>query len=247
MNYIIDHNRSKCTSNYKYLTDLGPIKINNTKCIVLGVKHTGPLKDHDRTFNENTWLENSADLLGIKYSIAQSVKTLENFAFTDKLPLVYELLKQTTYEYAIIADTVDSIIVNDPDLIINILSHYDSDILCSTTSWVAYDYFTMPDRHKFIQSIYGNNLFLNSGVIAGKVSSLIKLYERTLEYAAYEPINNWNQMYNKCNGYINWNEKQLKAFPAGVSCDQSIFRYLFQEFYPSMKLDVDYLLSARRQ
>jgi hypothetical protein len=246
MNYVIDHSRGRCASNYKYLSDLGHIQVNNTKCIILGVKHTGALKDHDKTFNENTWLENSAELLGIKYSIAKSVKTAENFAFTDKLPLVFDMLNQTTYEYAIIADSVDSIIVNNPDLIVDILNYYDTNILCSTTQWPAYDYFTMPDKHSFIHSIYGNGVYLNSGVIGGKVSSLIDLYKRTLDYAGYEPTDNWNQMYNKRNGYMDWSEERLKNFPAGISCDQSIFRYLFQEFYPSIKLDVHHYLAAAR-
>jgi hypothetical protein len=104
----------------------------------------------------------------------------------------------------------------------------------------------MPDRYDFNQSIYGH-IKLNGGVCAGRVDCLIKLYERILEYAAYDtPIIKYISTYRRHNGYCQWTKHQLENFPKGVSCDQTILRYLLKEFYPSLKLDTKNLLAAAR-
>lgn len=240
--YIIHHKRSDCKNKYGKLKEQ---KLHNTQCILLTVKNSGELTSVDKTFNDKTWLENSADKLGITYECLVSPLDKDTFAYTSKIPLFYDFLKTTPYEYVLISDATDAIITQSPDNAIKLLHEYDCDILYSVTHWSDHDSFTMPDVNKFTHSIYGSKK-LNSGVCIGRTSKLLQLFERVLEYAEFIPAKEYHVKYRKTNGYKNWTKKQLKEFPKGVSCDQVIIRYLFKEFYPNLKLDINGKLALIR-
>lgn len=238
---VITHKRGRCAEAYK---TLGPQSYNNTECVLLHVRNKGVLNPEDVTFNGKTWLENSAELLGINQVCILGNKSYIEFAYTDKIPLFLDYLKSTSYKYALVADSVDCVIHSNPDEAIKLLEYYDCEVLYSTTPWKDHDKFTMPEQSEFNNSKY--NTRLNSGVCIGKVSTLIELYSRVLDYAAFEPIIHYHPTYRKVNGYKNWTQEQLAAFPKGCSDDQTIIRYLLKEFWPKIKLDTEYRLAKQR-
>lgn len=239
---LVLHKRGECENAYSKLTEQN---YDNTKCLLLHCKNSGQLNPEDVTFNDKTWLENSADLLGINHTCIVIDKPYTTFAYTDKIPYFLIHLKNMTHEYVLIADSVDCIINGNPDDAIELLNNYNCDILYSTTPWNDHDNFTMPERSKFNDKVF-NNIKLNSGVCIGKVDTLVKLFERVLEYASYEPIRYYHPTYRKKNGYMQWTAEQLKNFPKGCSDDQTIIRYLVMEFYPRIQLDTKYKLTSRR-
>jgi hypothetical protein len=239
---FIDHKRIRCARTYQTLK---PAAHNNTKCILLHAKNAGPLAAADTTFNDKTWLENSAELLGVNHTCITINKSYQDFAYTDKIPAYYDFVCNTPYEYVLISDSTDSVITKNPDDAIELLSYYNCDVIYSTTHWWDYDAFTMPDRHQFNYSHYGTT-YLNSGVCLGKTATLQKLFKRVLDYAAYEPASYYAKTYRDTNGYKNWSPEQLAAFPKNVSDDQTIIRYLIKEFWPMVKIDGKFLLAAER-
>lgn len=241
-NYIIHHNRKDCGKKYQEIQYQNE---KNTKCLLLCVKNSGELTESDKTFNDKTWLENSAEKLGLEYKCLISPLDRETFAYTSKIPIYYDFLKTTPYEYILISDATDAVITQSPDNSIKLLEEYSCEILYSVTGHLDHDSFTMPEVAKFTKSIYGNHK-LNSGVCVGKTSHLISLFERILDYAEYMPAKQYHMKYRVNNGYKNWTKDQLRDFPKGVSCDQVIIRYLLKEFYPSIKLDIHGKLALKR-
>ena len=241
-NYIVHHQRRECEEYYSKLT---PQNYNNTECVLLSVRNSGELNPSDVTFNDKTWLENSADLLGINHESILSPLTNKEFAYTSKPLHFYEFLKKSDYEYALISDSTDAVILKNPDHAVRLLDLYECEILYSVTEWPDHDSFTMPDIAEFTAELYGS-FKLNAGVCIGRTKTLLKLMERVLEYAEYLPIRIFSDQYRKTNGYSNWTKDQLADFPKGVSSEQTIIRYLFKEYYPLIKLDNKILLAQKR-
>jgi len=241
MSYI-DHKRKRCTRTYNTLK---PNNYNNTKCILLHAKNSGELPEIDRTFNDKTWLENSAELLGVNNECLIIDKSFDKFAYTDKIPAYYDFVCNTKYEYVLISDSTDAVVTDNPDDAIAILDYYDCDVLYSTTHWWDYDYFTMPAQYEFNFSKYGKT-YLNSGVCIGKTETLKKLFKRVLDYAAFEPASYYAATYRDVNGYLKWPKDKLAQFPKHCSDDQTIIRYLLKEFWPLVKVDNKFLLAEER-
>lgn len=239
---LVDHKRQRCARTFKTLK---ANKYNNTKCILLHAKNSGSLPEADKTFNDKTWLENSAELLGVTHKCLIIDKPFNEFAYTDKIPAYYNFLCNTEYEYVLISDSTDAVITGNPDDGIALLDHYNCDVLYSTTHWWDYDYFTMPSQYKFNFKHYGKT-YLNSGVCIGKTKTLINLFKRVLDYASFEPASYYTVNYRDRNGYVNWTEEQLAQFPKNCSDDQTIIRYLIKEFWPLVKIDNEFLLAAER-
>lgn len=240
---FISHKRGTCKHEF---AKLKPAKLNNTRCILLHTKNAGPLMPADVTFNDKTWLENSCELLGINHECIIIDKPKEKFAYTDKIPTFLNYLKTCNYEYALIADSTDSVVLSNPDNAINLLDEYDCDILFSNTAHIDWDQYTMPDRAKFNNEKFGSRSYVNTGVCIGKTSTLIELYERVLEYAEYDPIWVYHPTYRKTNGYMNWTKEQQLNFPKGCSDDQTIIRYLIKDFWPKIKVDTQFKLACKR-
>jgi hypothetical protein len=243
MKYFVHHRRGECSS---YYSKLIPKNYNNTNCIVVSAKNKGNLSKSDTTFNEKTWLENSCDLQGINHiSLVMDTDHITT-SFISKIKYVYEYLLKSDYEYTLVSDSTDCVILKNPDDAIKLLDEYDCDILYGAGACNDFESFTMPERDTFNKSVYGNVKF-NGGVCIGKVETLIKLYERVLYYADDTlSANDYQNKYRKVNGYKNWSDEKLKNFPMGVSCDQVIIKYLFMEFYPKLKLDTFGLLTNIR-
>jgi hypothetical protein len=239
---LVDHKRQRCAKTYHTLE---PKNYNNQQCILLHAKNSGELPEADRTFNDLTWLENSAELLGVNHECLIIDKTHENFAYTDKIPAYYEYLCNTDYEYALIADSTDSAIIANPDDGISLLEEYDCEVLYSTTHWWDYDAFTMPAQYKFNFERWGTT-YINTGVCIGKTDTLRRLFKRVLDYAAFEPATYYAKTYRDTNGYVNWSPERLAAFPKGCSDDQTIIRYLVKEFWPAVKVDYKFKLAVER-
>lgn len=239
---FIDHKRQRCVRTYNTLK---PNNYNNTKCILLHAKNSGELSEQDKSFNDKTWLENSAELLGVNHECLIIDKSFHNFAYTDKIPAYYDFVCNTKYEYVLISDSTDAVVTGNPDDAIALLDHYGCDVLYSTTHWWDYDYFTMPEQYEFNFSKYGKT-YLNSGVCIGKTETLKKLFKRVLDYAAFEPAAYYTVMYRDRNGYTDWSKEMLAQFPKHCSDDQTIIRYLLKEFWPLVKVDNEFLLAEER-
>lgn len=243
MKYFVHHRRGQCSD---YYSKLKPNNYNNTECIVVHAKNKGKLNKPDSTFNDKTWLENSCELQGINHHVLIMDTDSNNTAYVSKIKYFFEYLTECTYDYALISDSTDCIILKNPDEAIKLLSDYDCDILYGVGKCNDYESFTMPERDKFNRSIYGGKK-LNSGVCIGRVNKLLELYEQVLNYADYSvSTKTYFNTYRKVNGYKNWNKSQLENFPKGVSCDQVIIKYLIKDFYPALKLDVNGLLTNIR-
>ena len=263
MDYIINHNRGQCESEYNKILNNVSNNVDkniNNKCILLSYR-TDIIPQPDKTFNEKTWLENSADLLKLNYDVEMISTDPDTLPFTSKISSIYNLLLnyQSSFEYALYTDAFDSVVVNNPDNLVNVLKHYNCDIIFGTTTWYDHDYYTMNDRFEFNKNLYNiqrtelglnnnnNILYLNAGTFGGKISSLIKLFDRVLDYASFDiPWKVHQKQYRRTNGYKTWDENQMKNFPKNVSDDQTIFRYLIKEFYPLIKIDIINLLAASR-
>jgi hypothetical protein len=243
MKYFVHHRRGECSS---YYSKLIPKNYNNTNCIVVSAKNKGNLSKSDTTFNEKTWLENSCDLQGISHKSLVMDTDNTNTAYVSKIRYFYEYLLKCDYEYALVSDSTDCVILKNPDDAVKLLDDYECDILYGVGKCDDFESFTMPIRDEFNKSVYGNLKF-NTGVCIGKVDTLIKLYERVLYYADDTlPAREYHHKYRASNGYKNWSNDKLKNFPMGVSCDQVIIKYLFMEFYPKLKLDTFGLLTNIR-
>ena len=54
---------------------------------------------------------------------------------------------------------------------------------------------------------------------------------------------------NLQNGWIDISYKDVwfPEFPKGITCDQSIFRWIYPDFYPRMKIDTEFKFAIRDQ
>lgn len=244
MEYFVWHGRgSGCVRHYNLLT---PMNYNNTQCIVVSAKNKGELSPNDKTFNNNTWLENSCDLQGINHVSLIMDTDYQNTAYVSKIKYFYDYLLNCNYEYAIVSDSTDCIIMKNPDDAIALLDKYNCDILYGTSRFHDWVEFTMPERAQFNKSIYPD-LSVNSGVCIARVAELLKLYTRILEYADTSvSASEYFKVYRSVNGYANWSVSRLSEFPKGVSCDQVIIKYLMKDFYPKLKLDINGILTNKR-
>ena len=244
MKYFVWHGRgSKCVEHYKSLSNKS---YNNTKCIVVSAKNKGELSPKDKTFNDKTWLENYCDLLGINHISLIMDTDYHNTAYVSKIKYFYEYLLNCQYEYALVSDSTDCVIVKNPDDAISLLDKYECDILYGTSRFHDWVDFTMPERANFCVKLY-KNVSVNTGVCLARVDTLLKLYERVLEYADDTiSASDYHKIYRSNNGYRNWSKEQLSQFPKGVGCDQVIIKYLFRDFYPKLKLDISGLLTNNR-
>jgi hypothetical protein len=243
MKYFVHHRRGECSS---YYSKLIPKNYNNTNCIVLSAKNKGELKKGDKTFNDKTWLENSCDLQGINHVSLTMDTIAEETAYVAKIKYFYDYLLNCDYEYVMVSDSTDCVILKNPDDAISLLDEYKCDILYGVGTCNNWESFTMPERASFNKTIYGD-IKLNSGVCIGKVDTLIKLYERVLYYADDTlPARDYWLQYTANNGFKNWSTEKLNQFPMGVAGDQLIIKYLIKEFHPHLKLDVNGLLTNKR-
>ena len=235
MNYFVWHGRgSECVKHYDLLT---PINYNNKKCIVVSAKNKGELSPKDKTFNDKTWLENSCVLQGINHISLVMTTDYTNTAYVSKIKYFYEYLLGCDYEYAIVSDSTDCVMLKNPDDAIKLLDEYECDILYGTSRYHDWVDFTMPERAKFNKSVYPS-LSINTGVCVGRVDELLKLYLNILKYADDSiSASEYHNTYRAVNGYKNWSKGKLNDFPNGVACDQVITKYLFKDFYPKLKLD----------
>jgi len=243
MGYFIHHRRGQCKS---YYSNLKSNTYNNQKCIVLSAKNKGELKKGDITFNDKTWLENSCDLQGINH-ISLTMDTIaEETAYVSKVKYFYNYLLDCDYEYVMVSDSTDCVILKNPDEAISLLDKYKCDILYGVGACNDWESFTMSERDTFNKSLYGNTK-INTGVCIARVSVLIKLYKRIIEYMDESvSASAYYHKYRAKNGYIDWSTEKLNEFPHGVSCDQVIIKYLIKEFHPHLKLDVNGLLTNKR-
>lgn len=239
---FVDHKRLRCARTYQRLV---PANFNNTRVGVLHVRNHGELPELDRTEDGNTWLHRSCELQGIHHVALVAERNSEEFAFTDKIPMYLEALRTMDWEWVIIADSTDSVITRNPDEAVELLDYYGCEVLYSTTHWWDYDAFTMPEQEAFLRKHYGT-CYLNSGVCLGRRDTLIELFERVLDYAAFEPWWVYAKKYRDRNGYMDWSPEQLAAFPKGCSDDQTIIRYLVKEFWPRIKIDNEFKLAEER-
>ena len=243
MGYYIHHRRGQCKS---YYSNLKSNTYNNQKCIVLSAKNKGELKKGDKTFNDKTWLENSCDLQGINHISLIMDTTAEETAYVAKIKYFYDYLLNCDYEYVMVSDSTDCVILKNPDEAISLLDEYKCDILYGVSRFHDWVDFTMPERDAFNKSINGQ-YSANTGVCIAKTSELLKLYKRVLEYADESiTTSDYYKTYRSNNGYKNWSEEQLLAFPKGVGCDQVIIKYLIKDFHPKFKLDVHGKLTNKR-
>lgn len=244
MNYFVWHGRGKgCVRHY---AELVPSYYNNTKCIVVSAKNDGELPLNDKTFNDKTWLENSCELQGINHISLIMNTTSDTTAYVSKIKYFYNYLNSCNYEYVIVSDSTDCVIRKNPDDAIKLLDEYQCDILYGTSRFHDWVEFTMPERAAFNSKIYPT-VSVNTGVCLARVDKLLPLYKRVLAYA--DDTITTQEYYNtyRCNnGYKNWPNEKLNNFPMGVGCDQVIIKYLFKDFYPSLKLDIHGLLTNNR-
>ena len=243
MSYFIHHRRGQCKS---YYSNLKSNTYNNHKCIVVSAKNKGELIGLNKTFNDKTWLENSCDLQGINHISLVMDTTAEETAYVSKPKYVYQYLLNCDYEYVLVSDSTDCVILKNPDDAISLLDEYKCDILYGVGQCDDWESFTMPERDLFNKKLYGS-IKLNGGVCIAKTSELLKLLKRVLEYADESiTTSDYYKTYRSNNGYKNWSEEQLLAFPKGVGCDQVIIKYLIKDFHPKFKLDVHGKLTNKR-
>jgi len=243
MKYYIHHRRGNCASHYSNLISKN---YNNTKCIVLSAKNKGELKKGDKTFNDKTWLENSCDLQGINHMSLTMDTIAEETAYVSKIKYFYNYLLDCDYEYVMVSDSTDCVILKNPDDAISLLDEYKCDILYGVGNCNDFESFTMSDQATFNKNLYGNTR-INTGVCIARVGVLINLYKRVIEYMDESvSADEYREQYRKNNGYSNWSAEKLNEFPHGVSCDQVIIKYLIKEFHPHLKLDVNGLLTNKR-
>ena len=243
MKYFVHHRRGECKL---YYSKLSPKNYDNKKCIVVSARNKGELKDGDKTFNDKTWLENSCDLQGVNHVSLTMNTTSDKTAYASKIKYFYDYLVNCDYEYAMVSDATDCILLKNPDDAPKLLDEYDCDILYGVGKCNDWESFTMPDRDVFNKTLYGN-IKLNSGVCIARTSTLLELYKRVIHYMDDSiPAQTYREVYRKRNGYKNWSNEQLLEFPNGVGCDQVIIKYLIKDFYPKFKLDIDGKLTNKR-
>jgi hypothetical protein len=118
MDYFIHHRRAECKS---YYSKLKPNNYNNQKCIVVSAKNKGELNDGDKTFNDKTWLENSCELQGINHISLIMDVTAKETAYVSKPKYVYQYLLNCNYDYVLVSDSTDCVILKNPDDAISLL------------------------------------------------------------------------------------------------------------------------------
>ena len=104
----------------------------------------------------------------------------------------------------------------------------------------------MPEAKVWSDSIarqggYGER-YLNAGVFVAKTSFLREVIDAAMAYVTENPISRheYRRRLESEDGSLD-----LRPFPEGITCDQTIFRYLHQQFYPRMKIDYKNNLAYR--
>ncbi len=172
---------------------------------------------------------------GIRWHNIQKIRELKAFLDSDRCKA----------EYIFYCDSSDAFLRDDPQKAIQYLQDEDCDLLFSSTRARA-GYELMPEAKAWSDSIarqggYGER-YLNAGVFVAKTSFLREVIDAAMEYITENPISRFE--------YRRRIESEddsldLRSFPEGISCDQIVFRYLHQQFYPRMKIDYKNNLAYR--
>jgi hypothetical protein len=158
---------------------------------------------------------------------------------TTKLISILDYLKSGSCktEYLLYCDSDDAILRDDPRKAIRYLQEENCDLLFSKTKSKRI-YKDMPHVKAWDDQIARENgypgWYINSGVYVARALFLREVLEAARAYITETdlPATEYNRL--KSNGTIG---EHLPDFPKGCGSDQTIFRHIYPQFYPRMKLN----------
>lgn len=188
--------------------------------------------------------EKSLRFAGIKdYTVISAPKSTK-WSNSIKIPLLRDHLKKQRKpkKYTIFLDADDVIIRRNLELMIQEMNRQNCKLLFSNTGFDN-DYVWMPElkikADNTAKESGKDRLYINSGVYVAETSFLLDVLETALKYITPNDLS--REEYRDARN----NKTSMPNFPTGIGCDQVIFRYLFHEFYPKIKIDYSDILAYR--
>jgi len=192
--------------------------------------------------------EKSLDHLGIEDYVVLSHPEKKNWTHIYKEEWILEYLKSGKCQEDLIlyCDSNDSIMIDNPQKIVNIFSKFNCELLFMSTSMVK-GYPTIECR-KWAERFNGSsNRHLNAGVFIGKKSFLIKFFEDFLEIEKAIQLQK-HPIWKSLRDYYKLKNIQVhlknSKFPRLNITDQNIIRYMHPN-YPQIKIDINNRLAFR--
>lgn len=205
---------------------------------------------HD--FSEKSYVEKHMDYVGLDYVVLQPDDISSRWRFTHKIKCFYDYIKsgRCETEYLLFLDAPDTVFLRHPDVVLDAFISYDCDMLFNAVGGITKGHFRlMPDKlEPSVSTTNNTELFLNSGVWMARTNNILDILESAYSYVDDSVWNGeWSDFVNLQNGWIDISHKDtwFPEFPKGITCDQSIFRWIYPDFYPRMKIDTEYEFAIR--
>ena len=166
---------------------------------------------------------------------------------THKITEILRLLKSIEQKtrYVMYCDADDCVPRNDPQMALDLLEEYDCKLLFSGTPFAVHDQL-MPGIDRWVElhtpEDAGPRRYLNAGVWVGEWDFVVRFLEAAAEYVSEEVLSPQEFIDLLKNG----TPREVPSnFPAGVSSDQTIFRYIQPRFHPELRVDHSARLALR--
>jgi len=235
---------TKLQRGYQPLTHRTKIAVNQWKNITNNPVMIGRFKKPEEltiivchNYKGKSLFEESLDFFGVKGCINIFYPIEGPFKPSTKIEQIRNYLnsRECTTEYVLYCDARDTILRDDPRILMDVLHSKHAELLFGSTMFKG-GWQCMPEVFEWTKTVCKKKgRYLNSGVFIGRTSIARVVFEDAMQYVTKDSLT-WEEYFATGRTGRRLCEK-LPEFPKNGP-DQDILRRIHPEYYPLM--DVDY-------